>query len=214
MGLLSRALIGEKCFKSPISPEDLLHTSGSDNTGGIQQEIAWAFLEDIDILPEPDANDSAGDGTFSQLVTITQNVRFKPYKKAYKLYVTLEKGAIESDSQGEYDGMSYMNKLKFYHPGQKAAVLGFAQVVKNANVIFWVKETDGQVRQVGHRGYPAKMVSAPSTTGNKTADSRGIMFEFHSARKGPAPIFAGRFDLMGSGFESGTENDYQTLFQG
>lgn len=178
----------------PIALEDLLHTAGEDNTGGIQTGISWAFLEDIETLPDPEVDDSAGDGTFSNLMTISSNVVMKAGKKIKSCYVTLEKGSIEGDSQGEYDGMSFMNKLKFYFPGQSAVALGFSQVVKNANIIFWVPELDGQIRQVGHRGYPAKMVSAPSTTGNKSSDAKGTMFEFHSARKGPALIFTGEIE--------------------
>jgi hypothetical protein len=198
-------------FNRAIDLADILHVSGSDNTAGVQQKVMFAKLEDIDILPQPDVDDSAGSGALDGLVTISQNIRMKPYKKFNELYVTLETGKIDSNSQGELDGMSFKNVLDFFHPGSSAQILGFAQWAKNSDLIFLVPESDGQVRILGHKGYPAKMTKAQVTTGAKGADRKGNGFTFESTRKGPAPIFKGHVDLMGSGFGSGDANDLQTI---
>jgi hypothetical protein len=194
-----------------IDLSDISHTAGADNTAGIQQKILFARLEDIDILPLPDKDDSSGSGSLSDLVTISQSIRMQPYKKFYELYVTLEAAKLDSNSQGDLDGMSFKNVLEFFHPGSKADILGLAQWAKNSDLIFLVPESDGVVRLIGHRGYPAKMTKAQLTTGQKTSDRKGNTFTFESARKGPAPIFRGKIDLMGSGFESGTATDYQSV---
>lgn len=192
-----------------MDTQDLTHVSGSDNTPGIQQTIYYAPLEDIETLPLPDVDDSASKtGTFEDLVTITKNIVMKPGKQLRSIYVTLEEGELKHESQGEMDSMSFKNVLEFAHPGSKPAQLGFAQWVKNNNIVFLVPEVDGQVRLLGHRAYPAKMTGAPGTTDKKAAGAKKTTFTFQSSRKGPAPIFAGKVALKNA---DGTDNGFQDL---
>lgn len=186
-----------------VTLRDLSHTDGSDNTAGIQQNVYFAKLEDILTLPKPVLDDSTGSGNLSDLVTISSNIVMKPEKQFYKLYCTLEAGELKNDAQGELDGMSFMNQLEVFLPGSSAEALGFAQWVKNSNLIILVPESDGQVRVLGHEGYPAKLVNMAGTTGKVPADRKGMTYTFKSTRKGPSPIFTGRVSTSGSGFGSG-----------
>ncbi len=191
----------------------LLHLDGSDNTSGIGQYIFVAKIEDIAVLPVPVLDDSTGTGTFADLVTITQNIVMLAGKSFHKIYVTLEAGELKSETQGELDGISFLNQLEFFHPGSQAEVLGFAQWAKNSSLVFLVPEVDGAIRLLGHRAYPAKMVSSPFTTGKASADRKGGTFTFKSSRKGPAPIFTGRVDLIGSGiYDTGGAMDFQDIY--
>jgi hypothetical protein len=185
---------------------------GSDNTSGIQTKLLVAKMSDILTFPKPVLDDSTGDGEFENLVTITGNFVMKPYKKFIELYVTLETGELKHESQGELDGISFLNQLEFLIPGSKKQVLGFTQWAKNSSLCFIVTEADGQQRVLGHPGYPAKMVSAPGTTGKAPADRKSSTFTFKSSRKGPAPVFEGKIDLTGSGFSEGDTDDFQTIF--
>ncbi|AMJ65037.1 hypothetical protein [Hymenobacter sp. PAMC 26628] len=192
-----------------MDTQNLTHIAGSDNTPGIQQEIFYAPLEDIQTLPLPDKDDSASTtGTFADLVTITSDIVMKPGKQFRSIYVTLEEGELKHEAQGETDSMSYKNHLEFAHPGSKAEVLGFAQWVKNNNIVFLVPEVDGQVRLLGNRAYPAKMATAPGSTGKKSTDGKKTTFGFHSSRKGPAPIFKGKVAISAS---DGTVPGFQDL---
>lgn len=183
-----------------MDTQDLTHLAGSDNTPGIQQTIYYALLEDIQLLPPPDVDDSAAvTGTFADLVTITADIVMKPGKQFHSMYVTLEEGELKHEGQGETDSMSYKNTLDFAHPGSKPEILGFAQWVKNNNIVWLVPEVDGQVRLLGNRAYPAKLASAPGGTDKKSAGAKKTTFTFHSSRKGPAPIFKGKVSISASG---------------
>ncbi|MDJ1500468.1 hypothetical protein [Xanthocytophaga agilis] len=187
---------------------DLLHVDGDDNTSGVGQYIYVAKEKEILVLPLPDQDDSsAATGSLADLVTITRDIEMLPGKDFKRIYVTLETGELKHDAQGELDGMSFLNQLDFFMPGSRAEVLGFAQWAKNSSLIFLIPELDGQIRMLGHRAYPAKMIPASGTTGKASADRKGSNFSFKSVRKGPAPIFAGRVKT-GSG--SGA-SDYQDL---
>jgi len=191
-----------------VDTQDLTHKSGSDNTPGIQQTVFYAPIEDIETLPKPDVDDSASDtGTFADLVTITKDIVMKPGKKFKSIYVTLEDGELKHEGQGETDSMSYKNSLEFAHPGTKPEQLGFAQWCKNSNLVFLVPEVDGQVRVLGTRAYPAKLTSAPGSTGKKSTDGRKTTFNFHSSRKGPAPIFKGKVLVVDTLGGQSTEQD-------
>ena len=198
----------------PIDIVDLDWEDGSDNTAGIGQYVYFAKKIDILTLPKPVLDDSTGDGNFEDLVTITDNIVMKPGKAFRKIYVTLEKGALSHDIQGETDGKSNMNRLKFFMPGSEAKVLGFLQWAKNSSLIFLIPEIDGQVRMLGHENYPAKLDTAPGGTGEKSADLKGTEFNFMSARKGPAPIFQGKVNVssVGSGEDADSDGEQDIIF--
>jgi hypothetical protein len=193
-----------------VDTQDLTHLSGSDNTPGIQQKIFYTTLENIVSLPLPkEDNSAAPTGSFADLVTILANIVVtKPFSS---IYVTLEEGELKHVGQGETDSMSYKNSLEFAHPGSKPEVLGFAQWCKNSNLIFLVPETDGQVRVLGTRAFPAKMESAPGSTDKKAAGAKKTTFTFQSSRKGPAPVFAGKVMIKGVGADPDTEQDLELV---
>jgi len=192
---------------------DIDHVDGDDNTAGIGMTIKVAKLADIQTLAKPDVDDSTAEGSLEQLVTISGNHVMKAGKSFRDIYVTLETGKLDHESQGEIDGMSFLNKLEFLIPGSKEKSLGFAQWAKNSSLIFLIPEQDGKIRQLGHRLYPAKMISAPGSTGQKSADRKATTFTFQSARKGPAPIFKGSVLLSSPGSTVDQNNDgKQDLF--
>jgi hypothetical protein len=174
----------------PLDFDDITGTAGQDNTAGIQQNIYFINHSDVETHPVfPKIEDGT---TLASLATVTTDVVLKLLKKAFQVYCTLEKGAGTSDSQGEMDGMSFKNALKFVIPGNKANADGFARYAKNGSFYILYFELDGSARILGTPGYPAKMVSAPGTTGEKTSDFKARTFTFQSVWSGPAPIFTGK----------------------
>jgi len=197
----------------PIDITDIDYVDGDDNTAGIGLYIMFAKLSDIATLPTPIVDDSTKNGSFANLVTIAGNIVMKTGKVFRKIYVTLETGKLDHESQGDIDGHSFLNKVEFLIPGSKAEALGFAQWAKNSSLIMLVQEQDSTVRMLGHALYPAKMISAPGTTGQKSADRKSTTFTFQSARKGPAPIFTGSVLLSSPGSTVDLNNDgKQDLF--
>lgn len=193
--------------------EDIDQTDGADNTAGIGQDIWVAKLADIETLPVPILDDSAGDGSFTDLVTITDNIVMKAGKVFNKIRVTLETSALNGDIQGNMDGKSFKNAISGQLPGNKAQALGFLQWAKNSSLIAIIEELDGQVRLLGHRAYPAKLTAGGASTGAKTTDDRAVKFTLESVRKGPAPVFAGKVVLTGSAAGSGSVDLNQNTYQ-
>jgi len=176
--------------------EDIDGTSGLDNSSGIQQPVYYVDHNDVKTHPTfPKIEDSE---TLEELVTVSTDLVLKPGKSMKRIRVTLEAGALTSDSQGEIDGMSFKNALKFLVAGNKGNSDGFARYAKNGNFYLLTFELDGTARLLGNPGYPAKMVSAPGTTGEKSADRKNRTFTFQSVWSGPAPIFTGKVKIAGA----------------
>jgi hypothetical protein len=174
--------------------EDIEGTAGDDNSSGIQQNIYLIDHRDVvkhPTFPKIDIKGAVAQ-TLADLVTVPDDILLANGRKAFRLQCTLEAGAGTSDSQGELDGMSFKNGLKLLIPGNKANADGFARYAKNGSFYLLYFELDGSPRLLGNPGYPAKMVSAPGTTGEKSADRKGRTFTFQSVWSGPAPIFAGK----------------------
>ena len=170
--------------------EDIEGSAGHDNTAGIQQNIY--LIDHRDVATHPLFPKMEDAENLAQLATVSANIVLKPGRKAFRLQCTLEKGAGTSDSQGEMDGMSFKNALKFQIPGNKANADGFARYAKNGSFYLLYFELDGAPRLLGHPGYPAKMASAPGTTGEATTTMKQRTFTFQSVWSGPAPIFEGK----------------------
>lgn len=197
-----------------VDLDDVDHVDGANNTAGIGQYIYYCKESDIDVLPTVVQPDPTQSGSLEDLVTITDNIVMKPGKKFNKIYVTLETGKLDSESQGEIDGVSYLNKLEFLVPGSEDKTLGLQAYAKNASLIFIVPELDGKKRMLGYRAYPAKMISAPGTTGQKAADRKAVTFTFQSAGPIPSPIFKGQIKVsgVGSGYDYDSDGNQEIMY--
>jgi hypothetical protein len=185
--------------------EDIVGSAGSDNSSGIQQNIY--LIDMLDVAKHPTLPKIETATSLAALVTVPDDILLKQGRKAFRLQCTLEAGAGTSDSQGELDGMSFKNGLKFLIPGNKANADGFARYAKNGSFYLLYFELDGAPRLLGHQGYPAKMASAPGTTGEKSADRKNRTFTFQSVWSGPAPIFAGKVMVAAAADGEPTEQE-------
>ncbi len=192
--------------------EDILGPAGQDNTSGIQQNVYVIDFHDVVKHPKFPKIDltSVTPQKLDDLMTVLEDILLANGKKAIRLECTLEAGAANSESQGEIDGMSFKNSLKVLLAGNKAKADGFVRYAKNGSFYVIYFELDGTVRLLGHPGYPAKMVSAPGTTGEKSADRKNRTFTFQSVWSGPAPIFAG--DVMIDGAAGGAATKQELIY--
>lgn len=176
----------------PLVLEDIDWAQGQDNTAGVQQSIYFINMADLIVGGFPALPKMEDATTLEELVTVAGNLVLKEGTKPARVYGTLEKGASTSESQGEFDCVSFKNGFKFFHPGNKAKADGFVRFMKNGSYAVVYAELDGTVRLLGWPGYPAKLLSAPGTSGEKTADSKGRTFTMQSVWGGPAPVFTGK----------------------
>ncbi|MBC6988561.1 hypothetical protein [Hymenobacter sp. BT491] len=170
--------------------EDITWEDGQDNTAGIQQTVYFIRKSDVETFPALPKLDGATK--LEDLAIVAGNIVMKADKKPFAFYTTLEKGGATSDAQGEMDGISFKNSIKLFHPGNKATAEGFARFVKNGSFYILFADLDGEVYLLGHPGYPAKFVSAPGGTGEKTSDAKGRTYTLQSVWSGPAPRFTGK----------------------
>ncbi|MCA8830173.1 hypothetical protein [Hymenobacter pini] len=175
--------------------EDIEWAEGQDNTAGIQQTVY--FIRKSDVQEFPALPKFEGATSLKDLAIVPGDIKLKEGKKAIGFYCTLEKSGATSETQGEMDGMSFKNALKLFHPGNTAEADGFARFAKNGSFYILYADLDGATFMLGHPGYPAKMVAAPGTTGEKTADAKGRTYTFQSVWSGPTPRFTGKV-MVGS----------------
>lgn len=153
-----------------------------NNMGGIAQVAYFCKWDDVQTfpsLPSSPANLAANG-------TLTGDLVMKTGKKMNKIYITDDTGEFEIEPVGETDGKSFVKHLRLFNPGLKASLLGFMNYAKNENLVFIVKDNDGQFYLMGDDTRPATYVGAPdgAGTGKETAARRGISMEFQYKTKG------------------------------
>jgi hypothetical protein len=150
--------------------------NNGQNMGGIAQVVyygAWADVESWPTVPSSPA-------TIEENGTLTGNLVMKTGKQLFEMYITDDTGEFEIESVGERDGKSFATHLRLFNPGLKKKLLGFINWAKNENLVFVVKDNDGQYYLMGDDTRPATFEGAPdgAGTGRETAARRGISMEF------------------------------------
>jgi hypothetical protein len=164
---------------------DLLHTGGIDNPGGVATMHGYAMLGDITTLQAPDKLNAAA-ATLESVGSIATPHVFGTGKSMKKVYGTENKGSVDVKQTGELDGGGARSEFKFWHPGSKAKVDGWARMMRNNICIFFAQEADGTVRQIGNAQFPAH-VSVNYGTGANNDGYRG--YEVTVKAYGEAPIY-------------------------
>ena len=177
-----------------ITPAHVEWDEGQDNMGSIQTTVFYAALSDFESLKPINPNPT----NFSEAVQISAKHVFKAGKGFKRLYSTEEKGMLEDESVGETDSKSFRNKLKIFHPGTKIQALGFARWANNTGLILLAKEADGQIRQIGSEGFPARIETNNITTGETAEGPKGMTMEASCPSPTPAPIYPFAIEEEGS----------------
>ncbi len=157
--------------------------NNGNNMGGIAQVAYFAKWEDVSTwptVPDEDAADLEANGT------LTGDLVMKAGKKMNSIYITDDTGEFSIEPVGETDGMSFVQHLGLFNPGLKKKLLGFMNYAKNENLVFIVKDNDGQYYLMGDDTRPATYAGAPdgAGTGKETSARRGISMEFVYKTKG------------------------------
>jgi len=171
----------------------LTWADGAKNMGGLQVTGYYTTIDECTTIPELFASPS----TAAEEVTLdhtTTPFAFETGGCFKELYMTLETSKVEDEPQGEIDGQSFVHKAELVYPGTSADALAFAAAVNNSKMLFIFKESDGQMRVIGSKAFPARC-KVTVTTGAKTADRKGLTIEIFSYGYTPAPIYEGDIEL-------------------
>lgn len=146
------------------------------NMGGLIQEVYFGFHSDVLTWPTKPQNPI----TLEESATLTGELVMKAGKRLFSLYITDDTGEFTIEPVGEIDGKSFVEHLSFFHPGLQKKIAGFINAAKNENLVFIVKDSDGQTYLMGDSLRPAVFAGAPDGfgTGKETAARKGISMEF------------------------------------
>lgn len=150
--------------------------NNGQNMGGIAQVVYYAAWDDVLTWPTK----PAAPATIEENGELTGNLTMKPGKQLFEIYITDDTGEFEIENVGETDGKSFVEHLRLFNPGLKKKLLGFINWAKNENLVFIVKDNDGQYYLMGDDTRPATFAGSPdgAGTGKETASRRGISMEF------------------------------------
>lgn len=150
--------------------------NNGQNMGGIAQICYYCAWDDVLTFPTVPSSPA----TIEENGVLTGSVAMKPGKQMYSIYITDDAGEFEIEPVGEKDGKSFVTHLRLFNPGLKKKILGFMNWAKNENLVFIVKDNDGQLYLMGDATRPATYEGAPNGSGTsmETAGRRGISMEF------------------------------------
>jgi len=146
------------------------------NMGGLIQEVYFGFHADVLTWPTK----PVAPASLEENAVLTGELAMKPGKRLFRLYITDDTGEFLIEPVGEIDGKSFVEHLTLFSPGLQKTLLGFMNAAKNENLVFIVKDSDGQTYIMGDNLRPAVYAGAPDGfgTGKETAARKGVSMEF------------------------------------
>lgn len=147
-----------------------------ENMGGIAQIVYFALHEDVATWPAKPSSPVS----LSANGVLTGDLEMKAGKKMYKLYITDDTGEYKVEQVGSPDGISFVQKLTFFHPGMGPEILGLLNAVKNENMVFVVADNNGAKFLMGDETRPATFSGSGDGigVGKETSARRGVGMEF------------------------------------
>jgi hypothetical protein len=134
------------------------------------------------------------------LIDLVGNYTMETDKYFFKVYSTDETTKLIAESQGDLDGKSFKLTGELFYPGTSSEALGIAKRLNNTRVVIILLDDNGDRFIIGTKERPCYL-SSKTDWGQKTADRKGITFEFTAnsyspALKyyGPIPLSAGQID--------------------
>ena len=147
---------------------------GQNNMGGYKNKllfIPYGSVSAVPTLPSSPTDNAA-------MVTAAGTFVFKTggdVAKPIYLYSTDGMVGFNAETQGEKDGISFLQTLTFFFPGNLPEMHAFNALVKNTPGYFVIEDVDGRQIMVGMEGLPAS--ASPSFTGGQArADRRGTTY--------------------------------------
>lgn len=147
---------------------------GQNNMGGFKNKLLFIPTNCVDSIPSLPASPT----TNVEMVTATGTFAFKQgatVTKPIYLYSTDGMVGYNAEPQGEKDGISFLQTLLFFFPGNLPEMHAFNALVKNTPGYYIIEDVDGRQIMIGMDGLPA--ATSPSFAGGQArADRRGSTY--------------------------------------
>lgn len=188
--------------------ESLRFCQGTRVIPGIRDRVYYIAKRDIVKWPKlPAVN---GDSVqASKLATYEGDFTLASDKKWQRIDLTLNKGNVEWETQGEQPSCTFLNKLTASYPGTSAEAAAFCGLAVNDDLVYLVQQRDGQFRVLGNEMF--NTVSKPKgSTGEGTSTNGGTDIEIEATDIYPAPFYPGKIETADDGDLSGATGEPAT----
>lgn len=180
----------EDCTPDNIVSEHLDFCVSEEVTPGINETEIYAApysdLETIAALP------AIGDVTnYAEAGTIVDSHVFKEGKGFYKVQLQTETGEVTDEAVGAKGSKSTKNMLSGIMNSKSARNIGYFRVNQNRPMLFLVRESTGQLKQIGTSTRPAYWNETKGTSGKTGEDSNSISISVEAFSGSMAPVYAG-----------------------
>lgn len=188
--------------------ESLRFCQGTRVIPGIRGRVYYIAKRDIVKWPKLPAVNGDAVQT-AKLATYEGDFTLASDKKWQRIDLTLNKGNVEWETQGEQPSCTFLNKLTASYPGTSAEAAAFCGLAVNDDIVYLVQQRDGQFRVLGNEMF--NTVSKPKgSTGEGTSTNGGTDIEIEATDIYPAPFYPGKIETADDGDLSGATGEPAT----
>lgn len=188
--------------------ESLRFCQGTRVIPGICDRVYYIAKRDIVKWPKLPAVNGESVQT-AKLATYEGDFTLASDKKWQRIDLTLNKGNVEWETQGEQPSCTFLNKLTASYPGTSAEAAAFCGLAVNDDIVYLVQQRDGQFRVLGNEMF--NTVSKPKGyTGEGTSTNGGTDIEIEATDIYPAPFYPGKIETADDGDLSGATGEPST----
>lgn len=188
--------------------ESLRFCQGTRVIPGIRDRVYYIAKRDIVKWPKLPAVNGESVQT-AKLATYEGDFTLASDKKWQRIDLTLNKGNVEWETQGEQPSCTFLNKLTASYPGTSAEAAAFCGLAVNDDIVYLVQQRDGQFRVLGNEMF--NTVSKPKgSTGEGTSTNGGTDIEIEATDIYPAPFYPGKIETADDGDLSGATGEPST----
>ena len=139
-----------------------------DNSSGLSTKLYYAPASYFFFVPLPQKSN------YETAVSVSDEILMKPEKKLKHIDVLIDESEIKVVLTGGALRKKIKTTLSFFILGLRASVLGFIDRCASEKLIFFIKDIDGNVWQIGNLINAAFFESAEASSGKKYEDNSGV----------------------------------------
>lgn len=156
--------------------------------------ISWPTIVD---------DSSMADATLDKMVNYEGDFVLAAGANFISIYTTQGKGKVTSESQGELDGKSYINKATLSFPVIDDQARGYAKLVVNDDFIYIIPAPGKKYHVIGHPDY--RTSSTPAfDSGDAATSAHGMTINIECTDTTPLPCYKGDIVLEASTLDCAT----------
>lgn len=170
--------------------ESLKFCQGRTILPGIRQKVYAVRKADIvkwPVLP------ATAKTSMAELATYTGDFTLAADKKWLRVDLTLNKGNIEWETQGEKPSRTFLNKVTLSHPEIDEDAAAFSRQAIGDDFVYIIQQRDGKWRVMGNEMFETDTKPKGATGEGMTGES-GTQLEIEVADVCPAPFYTGTLD--------------------